>query len=172
MPNPIGFLPGDSFPIALWAVLLLSFAGLCVASLFVRYRRARKVEREQIKWLLYAAALFFVVYAISFVFNEVGGIINELLGVILSFAILLLPTAIVVAILRYRLYDINLIIRKTLVYALLSGLLALVYFGLVVLLQSVFESVQRRTIAYRHCHFHPGDRRAVCAAAPAGAGFH
>ncbi len=140
VPNPIGFLPGDSFPIALWSVLLLSFAGLCVASLFVRYRRARKVEREQIKWLLYAAALFFVVYAISFVFNEVGGIIDELLGVILNFAILLLPTAIVVAILRYRLYDIDLIIRKTLVYALLSGLLALVYFGLVVLLQSVFES--------------------------------
>ena len=47
VPNPIGFLSGDSFPMALWAVLLLSFAALCVISLLVRYRRAQRTEREQ-----------------------------------------------------------------------------------------------------------------------------
>jgi len=140
VPNPIGFLSGDSFPIALWAVLLLSFAALCVISLLVRYRRAQRTEREQIKWLLYAATLFFLVYAITFVISDLEGIISDLLWVILNLTILLLPVAIAVAILRYRLYNIDLIIRKTLVYALLSGLLALVYFGLVVLLQSAFDS--------------------------------
>jgi hypothetical protein len=93
------------------------------------------MEREQIKWLLFAAALFFLVYTIYFFLIDVQG-----LTILLGLSILLLPAAIGVAILRYRLYDIDLIIRKTLVYALLSGLLALVYFGLVVLLQSVFDS--------------------------------
>lgn len=54
---------------------------------------------------------------------------------------LLLPLCFAIAITRYRLFDINVIIRKTLVYTVLTGLLALVYFGAVVLLQNVFDSV-------------------------------
>ncbi|MBK8934245.1 MAG: hypothetical protein IPM76_18395 [Chloroflexi bacterium] len=137
LPNPIGFLTDDAFPFGLWVILLLSFAALCVASLFVRYRRAKRVEREQIKWLLSAAALFFLVYANTFVFNEVGGVLDKWYGLILWLSIILLPIAIGVAILRYRLYDINVVIRKTLVYAVLTGFLALVYFGTVILLHQL-----------------------------------
>ena len=137
VPNPIGFLSIDSFPDQLWFVLLLSFAILCVASLFVRYRRAQRVEREQIKWLLFAAALFVVVYGIDLV---LGGN-NDLVVMLRNFAVMLLPAAIAIAILRYRLYDIDVIIRKTLVYAVLSALLALVYFGVIIVLQSIFEAV-------------------------------
>jgi hypothetical protein len=136
-PNPIGFLPADSFPDSLWLVLLLSFAILCVASLFVRYRRAKRAERQQIKWLLYAAALFLVLYSIDLV---LGGS-NDLVGTLRGFVVVLLPSAIAIAILRYRLYDIDIIIRKTAVYAVLTALLALVYFGVIVVLQSIFESV-------------------------------
>lgn len=136
VPNPVAFLSGIPFPEGAWAVGLLCFAALCVASLFVRYGRAQRMEREQIKWLLYAAALFFLVYSIYFFLIDVQGF-----SILLGLSILLLPAAIGVAILRYRLYDIDLIIRKTLVYALLSGMLALVYFGLVVLLQSAFDSI-------------------------------
>ena len=136
--NPIGFLSGDDFPMVPWLILLLSFVALCVASLFVRYRRAGAAEREQIKWLLYTAGVFFVIYAIGVWTSDQEGLISDLWSVALFLGILAFPVAIAVAILRYRLYDIDVIIRKTLVYAVLTVLLALVYFGSVVLLQQLF----------------------------------
>jgi MFS family permease len=139
--NPIGFLARDSFPELAWAILLLSFAALSVTSLFVRYRRAQAVERQQIKWLLYAAGVFLVSYALSFVFSDAREAAGDLWNLILFLGVLTLPVAIAVAILRYRLYDIDVIIRKTLVYAALTALLALVYFGSVVLLQRLFGTV-------------------------------
>ena len=136
--NPIGFLTEDAFPFPVWAVLLLSFAGMSVASLFVRYRRASLMTRSQIKWLLYAAALFFLIYAVSFVFNNTSKSVDQYVNIAISFGVLMFPAAIAIAILRYRLYDIDIIIRRTAVYAVLTGLLALVYFGSVVLLQQAF----------------------------------
>jgi hypothetical protein len=138
VPNPVGLVSRDSFPIVPWAVTLLSFAASCVASLFVRYRRAQAVEREQIRWLLYAAGLFFIIYALGFLTSEMKGLVADLWGILLFVGFVTLPLAIMVAILRYRLYDIDVIIRKTLVYAVLTALLVLVYFGSVVLLQRLF----------------------------------
>ncbi|MCO6452242.1 MAG: hypothetical protein J5I90_15780, partial [Caldilineales bacterium] len=135
--NPIGFLTLE-FPIVAWGILLLSFAALSVISLFVRYRRAQMIEREQMKWLLYAAALFFLIYSTNFLTSNQEGIISEISGIILFLGIFAIPIAIAVAILRYRLYDIDIIIRKTLQYGVLTALLALVYFGLIVLLQTLF----------------------------------
>ncbi|MGB4872967.1 MAG: hypothetical protein WBP47_23165 [Candidatus Promineifilaceae bacterium] len=145
--NPIGFLPydlqdriGNS---AFWALGLLLITVGGVVSLIVRYRRAQTAERHQIKWLVYAGGFFVVVYGLV-VANGFSGepIFNEVVvNVLFYLAVLAFVVAIGIAILRYRLYDIDVIIRKTLVYAVLSGLLALVYFGLVVLLQSLFDSV-------------------------------
>jgi hypothetical protein len=137
-PNPIGFLPLDSFPDQFWFPSFLVFIVLSVVSLVVRYRRAGAVEREQMRWLLFAAALFAGVYLIGLFTNSLGGPINAFVVVLRNQSMTLLPIAIAVAILRYRLYDIDLIIRKTLQYAALSALLALVYFGMVVLLQTLF----------------------------------
>lgn len=139
VPNPIGFI-NIEFPMAAWAIALLSFAGLCVGSLFLRYRRGSWIERSQIKWLLYTVVLFFVIYSITFLFNSnSGGTPDLIFGALLGLAIILFPVAIGVAILRHRLYDIDIIIRKTLVYAVLTGTLTLVYFGMVILLQSVVD---------------------------------
>ncbi len=68
-------------------------------------------------------------------------ILNDIWDVLFVLALMAIPAAIAIAITRYRLYDIDVIIRKTLVYGVLTGLLALVYLGTVVLLQSVFEAI-------------------------------
>jgi hypothetical protein len=130
-----------AFPMAPWAAMLLSFAALSVGSLLVRYRRASAVERGQVKWLLYAAGMSFLIYAGAFVFSDLTGDIGDLYGLVLNLGILTFPVAITVAILRYKLYDIDVVIRKTLVYTAVTVLLALVYFGGVVLLQGLFGAL-------------------------------
>jgi hypothetical protein len=134
--NPIGFLPDSTietllippFIVGLIIVTILSFA-----SIFIRYRRAGLVERQQIKWLLYACALFAAFYIAGFLISDLQGSLGDIRRMILNLTYFALPAAIAIAILRYRLWDIDLIIRRTLQYSLLTGLLALVYFGSVVL---------------------------------------
>ncbi len=143
LPNPVGFIPIESSQgpfMAIWSLGLVTLVLASVVSLFVRYRRAHIDERQQIKWLLYAGGLFVVVYTLAAItsgeFNSIGWV--DLLFVL---SILTIPAAITIAILRYRLYDIDIIIRKTLVCAAITLLLALVYFGSVVLLQQAFRAL-------------------------------
>jgi hypothetical protein len=144
--NPIGFISTDfteKYLISTWALGLLSTTIIAVASIFVRYRRALAVEREQIKWLLYACGLFGAVYLISLLQNlpyqEWGG--PSVFMYIGSLSLMTIPAAIAIAILRYRLWDIDVIIRKTLVYGGLTATLALVYAGSVMLMQSLLTAV-------------------------------
>jgi class 3 adenylate cyclase len=106
-------------------VLLLPSIGGAVASVVVRFRRARGVERAQLKWFLYAVALTplpFVAY------NVAPGLANPLFAVIGP----LVPLSVGIAILRYRLYDIDLLITRTVVYGLLTALVTVVYLAVVV----------------------------------------
>jgi hypothetical protein len=139
--NPIGFVPSDLFDEYLlgpWFVLLPSLTIGCSAALFVRFRRAGVVEREQIKWLFYAGLLFSAVYVPTFLPNPVPDVVwNSLF----AFALLAFPLAIGIAILRYHLFDIDIIIRRTLLYGLLTALLLSVYFGLVLVTQSAFVAL-------------------------------
>lgn len=148
VPNPIG-LSSLAFSMPVWIVMLVTLVVGSVASLFVRFRRADPVERSQLKWLLYACVIFLVIYyaGAGFAGNMRGTDIFELA---LFLSILSLPVAIAVAILRYRLYDIDVVIRKTLVYTVLTALLALVYFGSVILLQQLFGAltgIEQSTLA-------------------------
>jgi hypothetical protein len=120
-------------------LMLLAGVG-AVISLFVRFRRARGVERQQIKWFASAAALTLVWIL---VFGE--STLRGLPGVIVDLSALLvipsIPIATGIAILRYRLYDIDRIINRTLVYGSLTLMLALVYFGVVTATQALFHTL-------------------------------
>jgi hypothetical protein len=149
--NPIGFLPDTTvetligpFIVGLILVTILSFT-----SIIIRYRGAGLVERQQIKWLLYACALFAAVYITRLMITDLQGLMNEIRKTLSNLTYLALPTAIAIAILRYRLWDIDVIIRRTLIYGALTLTLALVYFGSVVLLQSLFTAIsgQSSTLA-------------------------
>ena len=144
--NPIAILPAGLELLVVAEALvfpsLIILTLLCVAAPFVRYRRVSGVQREQIKWLLYACGLFALTYLPNFFFtDETGAPLVNSLGWMFDLAVMTIPAAIAIAILRYRLYDIDVIIRKTLLYGALTGLLALVYFGSVVLLQGLFEAI-------------------------------
>ena len=136
--NPVGFLTPSTieslFPFWVAGVFLLAL--LCVISIILRYRRATLVERKQITWLIYVVGLFVAFYAVTlpFYFSGLG---LDLWNLLFDLFILAIPLAIGMAIFRYRLYDIDLIIRKTLQYTLVSGLLVLTYFGGILVIQGI-----------------------------------
>jgi hypothetical protein len=121
--NPVVFLPAakpllDVIGVA--GLCLLPGIGGAIAALVVRFRRSRGIERQQLKWFTYAAALAplpFLVYEV------VPGAFELLLAVTLP----LVPISVGIAILRYRLYEIDRIINRTLVYGLLTAVLGLGY---------------------------------------------
>ncbi len=144
-PNPWGLvlLPADfkfeeiGGP---WIVALVSAVVACILSVGLRYRRSGAVEREQLKWFVFACAIFlagYVVAGLAFINTNPP----DWFGVLLTIAIAFIPISIGIAILRYRLFDIDVIIRRTVTYALVVALLAVVYFGSVILLQQLFANV-------------------------------
>ena len=135
--NPIGIegiAGGESLPVfPVFGVLLsFGFVGVIVA-VGARFRRARGIERQQMKWFLCAAALIPSFLALDYL----PGILSS---VAFGLVILALPTAIGIAVLRYRLYDIDLVVNRTLVYGSLTAALVLIYLGGVVSLQYVFRT--------------------------------
>ena len=135
--NPIGVeaLKGISNLIELpFVVLFLVTALAAVASLFVRYRRAGERERQQLKWLMGAAGFVFVIFAASILLPLFEN------GLFVPIAVTAMPIAIGIAILRYRLYDIDFIINKALVYGGLAVLITAVYLLVVVGIGAVVGS--------------------------------
>ena len=134
LPNPVG-LTGAPDPEngALGAVLLGVLAACMVASVVsvvLRFRRSSGVERQQLKWFTYAAALMLVANVVTFTVLPEGLASDVLFGL----SIALVPIAAGVAILRHRLYDIDRLINRTLVYAALTAVLGTVYAGAVLVL--------------------------------------
>ena len=111
-------------------VIVLSF----VAHQVLSWRRATGQRRQQLKWLATGAAVTLVVIAVSFGISSTS-VAGEILGIGLA----ALPVGIGVGILKYRLYDIDRIISRTLAYAIVTGLLVGVYAGLVLLATQVLE---------------------------------
>jgi hypothetical protein len=133
--NPIGVEGlGNVEDLPVFGVLT-SLLVVCIigagASVVMRFRRSRGTERQQLKWFAYAVVPMLLIPTDGFL----PGIISSVaLGVVL----IGLPTAIGVAVLRYRLYDIDLLINRTLVYGTLTATLVALYFGGIVLMQRLF----------------------------------
>ena len=127
---------GDLMLLAGHAIFIFpALALIASAALVVRFRRSRGVEREQLKWLTYTAAITVGLLLIGFLSPR--GTIADLAQGAAVVAIGLLPVAIGIAVTRYRLYDIDVLIRRTLIYAAVSALLATAYIGGVAVFQFV-----------------------------------
>ena len=135
----LGFLSEVWLGWSIWGLLALSVV-LGGVSLVLRFRRSRGTYRQQMKWLALAAVLVGLAFA---ALVATGGEVF-VVGVVTAVAILLLPVAVGIAILRYRLYDIDLIINRTLVYLSLTTVLALVYAAGVVGAGSLMRGVTGR----------------------------
>jgi hypothetical protein len=133
--NPIGVPALGSVNVeSLFGVQLLVLL-LSGISLFVRFHRARGEERQQLKWIGYGATLL----GLSFAVEEVGTpTINALVDLV---AVATFCGTVLVAMFKYRLYDIDRLINRTLVYGMLTAILGLVYAGAVLVLGEVFGGV-------------------------------
>jgi hypothetical protein len=144
-PFAVGLLGGGPALFVSGAFMLgqIALSFVCLASIIVRYRQARRAERQQLKWFTWAFVVFFVVLAL-------GGAVQGVFGVAITrtllwwellwpISITMLPIAIGIAVLRYRLYDIDALINRTLVYGLTTSAVAAAFFGGVVVLQTLLR---------------------------------
>jgi hypothetical protein len=119
---------------AVGGVLSVALFLAAVASVLLRFRRAAGVERQQLKWFAYASVGVVLGFMISSAVNTAVGARGELVGDLFASGLTIgWPVALGIAVLRYRLFEIDRLINRTLVYGLLTALLAGVYAGLVLL---------------------------------------
>jgi hypothetical protein len=135
--NPLAVTDSEGYVAAGYAVIGICLGFIVVAGvdLLRRFRRSRGEERQQFKW--FAASAGFLVLALPFagMFNWSG-----IAGAVFTVALIALPVSVGIAVLRYRLYELDVIVRRTLVYGVVTAALAGLYFAIVLLLQQVFSS--------------------------------
>jgi hypothetical protein len=146
--NPLGI---EGFSNIYYKAVLFTMASLltlaAALAVFLRLRHAIGVERQQIKWFAYAAVATVSAGILAYIIPRVveTPLWFERVGFALNNGFLpAIPIAIGIAILRYRLYDIDVIINRTLVYGSLTAMLALVYFGGVTATQAVLQTLTGR----------------------------
>ncbi len=144
LPNPTGIRAmADVSPVVIAVGTITTLIGSAAAVLALRYRYKRSAgeQREQIRWVAFVggvALVLLVLYVASifvFVSTDTGQelpIVDVILGLLAATIAFGVPVATTIAILKYRLYDIDVVINKTLVYGALAGFISLVYVGIVV----------------------------------------
>lgn len=123
-----------------FAVIVPFVASL--AALVARFRRSRGIERAQMKWLAFSGAVLIVAFAGSAVWDPLvgNGLGSDLLFLTGIAALMFVPIAVAIGIIRYRLYEIDLVISRTLVYGSLTVILGAAYVSLVLAGQAAFSS--------------------------------
>jgi signal transduction histidine kinase len=142
--NPLGLAGQTAFLTNLANLgvipLFIAVAG-AVASLVLRFRRSRGQERQQLKWVVFGIVLF----TVPFMMNG-SGIPQQIQHVALALLIPALPISIAIAMFKYRLYDIDLVINKSLVFGTLAVFITAVYVGIVVGIGTVVGSAGRSNL--------------------------
>ena len=150
---PANLFPTMPFSGPIEAVFALSGFPLVAASMIYRYRRvSTPVERQQTKWVVFGVTLVFFTFMLWLIpqivlFSSLSqpGSLYDLIGhPLFLISTLAVPICIGIAILRYRLWDIDVLINKALVYGSLTGLLAAAYAGLIIGLESLAELMTKR----------------------------
>lgn len=142
VPNPIGLrgLPRDVEESTLFSVMGVLLVGCLVASVFslgLRYRRFRGAERAQLKWFFFGASLLGLTIGGSIISQSFNNSAAE--SVLFPTALTCIPLTCGLAVLRYRLYDIDRVVSRTVTYLLVTGLLIGAYVGCVALTTSVLS---------------------------------
>ena len=143
--NPFGWEAGrDALavvgPVSDFVLPLLLLGG--VASLVVRWRRSAGPQRQQLKWFRYAVFVLFVVMVVNTIVPMIVESENDMVGGLLFLtAISILPVALGVAVLRYRLYEIDRLFSRTVSYVLIAAILVGVYVGSILGLSSIARAV-------------------------------
>ena len=148
-PGPIADQPAMTNPFGVDSPLISPLEGLTLLlvgigmvgssiSLVLRFRRSRGEQRQQIKWLTLAGAIAVLTIVVCVSIYDILG--ERVADGLMMLSIMGLPAAAGIAILRYRLYDIDVVINRTIVYGALTAMLAVVYLLSVLLLQLVLES--------------------------------
>ena len=146
--NPIGISPKldpDNAPLN--SILLLSMwliTGGALISLVQRFRRARGEERQQLKWFSFTASITVIGFLLIGALDGIFSMKSLLLEVVVFSGV---PVGIGIAILRFRLYDIDIVVNRTIVYGLLSLLLTIIYIAGITLLQGVLGLEQQGDVA-------------------------
>jgi signal transduction histidine kinase len=135
IPNPVGVQAFEGVARAMdgpGILVLFVLAIVCLVSLFLRYRRAEPERRLQIKWFAFAAGLLVGWFVVSGVLETLG-IYNDTVDTILAaVSFLSIPVSAGIGILKYRLFDVDVVISKTVLFAVLIALITALYVGIVV----------------------------------------
>jgi hypothetical protein len=141
LPPPLAALPvlGSLLGLIALAVPLLS-----VGSLALRYRRAAGIERAQLKWFAAVVAISVPAFLVStFLYQATGlaGVVGNVAGAVAYGGFALLPVAIGIAILRYKLYEIDRLISRTISYGVLTAIVVGLFVGFILVFQAVLAPV-------------------------------
>ena len=129
--NPFGFIPAEWWDGGwlqwIFALALFALIGGAIPAVVVRYRRSSQTVRAQIRWVTFSFVIFVVLFASNLFDAAVTGTEGSIFGALMSISLLSIPVVITVAITRYRLFEIDRIISRTVGYALVVAALGLVY---------------------------------------------
>ncbi|MEA2509015.1 MAG: hypothetical protein QOG21_1097 [Actinomycetota bacterium] len=140
--------------VAAFTVVLIPICMIgCAVSLIGRFRRSQGIERLQLKWLAFAAAAVVVSYlilaaaSIPFISDPTPPLWSQIVNDLATFSFALIPIAAGVAILKHRLFDIDIVINKTLVFGALAAFITAVYVGIVVGVGTIVGSGDKPDLA-------------------------